>query len=141
LVDRYLFQCVHANDRIGDLGFHVLHCTQYAFPGVPFFITVSQFPGLMFAGTRTAGHDSPSNGAAGQLNIHFDGRISSRIEDLSCSEFGDDCERHISNLSRKIFLYSHTPVCRDLDDLDAARAGFSRKLRNFTCVFSEKSLT
>ena len=46
-------------------------------------VAVAKFPGLVDAGAGAAGHRRPAEGAVGQLDVDFDGRVAAAIENLS----------------------------------------------------------
>ena len=93
-VERALVGGIHADERAGNLGVHVLDGFEHSLPLVALLVAVAQFNGLMLAGGRATGHNGPRAGAAIEKNFSFYSWIATRVEHLASADFSDRGKRH-----------------------------------------------
>ncbi len=88
-IDTALVFSVHPDDRgsndIGDV-FDGVECALAEIAGL---VAVAKFNGFMFTRGGAGWDSSASFAAVGQINVGFDGRIATRVEDLSSEDFYD----------------------------------------------------
>ena len=84
LVDTHLIGHVHADDRGSDLLVDVLHGVQHALAQIAALVAVTKLEGLVLARRRAARYGCTAECARYGTNFDLDGRIASRVEDLSC---------------------------------------------------------
>ena len=87
-VDEHLVPRVHALDGAGDLVMDVVDRLGNALAEET-VAAVAQLQGLARAGGRAGRHHGATQRAAFQQAVHFDGRISARVEDLSRDKLFD----------------------------------------------------
>ena len=92
LVERGLVQLL-ADDRLGDLAVDVGDRRPHALARVAGLVAVAELERLAGPGRGPRGHRRAPEGAAGELDIHFDRRVAPRIQNLPSDDTLDvhDC--------------------------------------------------
>ncbi len=83
-VDAHLIGHVHADDCGSDHLVHVLHGLLHALAQVTALVAVAEFERLVLTGRCAARHGGAAECARHGAHLHLDGRVTARIEDLSC---------------------------------------------------------
>ena len=83
LVDRRLLRRVQPDHRRAQHLVHMLHRPQHSLAQVAAVVAISQLQRLVGARRRPRGDRGAPEGAAGGDDVHFQGRIATRIQDLS----------------------------------------------------------
>jgi hypothetical protein len=84
LIQSGLIGSVHSLDGRRNFGHDIFHRSAYAFAPVTLETSVPHFQRFAFPGGRPGRYCSSADGTAGDNNIHFNSRISSRIQNLPC---------------------------------------------------------
>src|SRR6266576_6426902 len=82
-VDGPLVFGVEAGDRLRDLRLDVANGAEDTLAAVRALITLAQLDGLELPGRRTRRHSRASGRARLEHDVHLDGRISARVENLA----------------------------------------------------------
>ncbi len=89
MVDVRLLGDVQAEDRLADLGVHVLDRLLHALAEEALGVAVAQLDRLARAGGRARGHRRAPHGARLHEHVGLHGGIAARIEDLAGDDFDD----------------------------------------------------
>ena len=82
IVDADLICRPHTNEGGGDLVVDVVDGLERALAEVAGLIAIAQLHGFVHAGRRTGRHSRPAHLPADQHHLHFNRRVSARVQDL-----------------------------------------------------------
>src|SRR5438876_1220204 len=89
---------LHSPDLRGDRLLDVPHGAPHALAPVALTVAVAQLHGLALAGGGARRHRGPPPRPRLELDVHLDGGVAARVEDLPGVDVGDG--RHVSSSSR-----------------------------------------
>ena len=90
VVDLQLLSRVHANELGCNQSVDCFNTLQDTLAHVDTLVSITKLNGLEFTGGRTRRHGATTHHTIVQSNVNFDGRVTSRVEDLTGMNFADD---------------------------------------------------
>jgi hypothetical protein len=84
-----LFGGVEAEECGCDALVDVFDGLEDAFAEVACFVSVAEFDGFVFAGGGTGGNSGAADGTAFEVDVDFDGRIATGVNDFAAADFND----------------------------------------------------
>ena len=101
-VNGCLIQCVCAEQSFGNFGIHVMYGVADALAEIPSGIPIPELAGFVNSRRSPGGNRGSSNGAVYQIDFHFDGGISSGVQNFPSMDLGNMFHK---NPSFSVILY------------------------------------